>query len=410
MEYSKWPLQTPLKECLSTMGFINPTPIQSRVIPKVLEGRDILATAQTGTGKTGAFGIPLIERALSDDHLSLILAPTRELASQIFSVLQDLCRNTRLSGAYIVGGESFHRQQNAIQRGPSFVVATPGRLVDHLQQGTISLDCVNHFVLDEVDRMLDMGFAPQVKEITKRLPAKRQTLLFSATLPPESQRLSESLLNDPLRIAAPAKPEDKPLIQEQTERVQEDTKVDRLVELLNGGCTGKVLVFARTQSRTDRLATKLGRQKLPATALHGGLTQGQRRRSLQLFASGKCPILVATDIAGRGIDVPGINYVINFDMPANREDYIHRIGRTGRNGVEGTAISLIADQDAWKSRLVFGEPKKPEGASKGRRKKGRKVRFAADKTQKKTKPRRGKRPMRPGGKKRHHASGGQAQK
>lgn len=330
-----------LARSLEKMEFVRPTPVQAAAIPAALAGRDVLGTAQTGTGKTAAFGIPLLLKLYADtSRQALILAPTRELAAQIHQVLRQMGKRLTIHGALVVGGESFGRQADDLDRGADYVVATPGRLVDHIQEGTYYPDSVGYLVLDEVDRMLDMGFIPQVKRIVKCLPRERQTLLFSATLPDAIARLAGSLLSDPVRIAIGPVSTPVPQVAEETVRTAHDRKPGALLEQV-AGREGKILVFARTKSRAERLARLLCREGHRAVRFHGGRNQSQRKKALDQFRSGDQRIMVATDLAGRGIDVPDIAHVINYDPPASREDYIHRIGRTGRFGRTGNAVNFV---------------------------------------------------------------------
>lgn len=336
-----------LATALKRMQFVQPTPIQSASIPAALAGNDILGTAQTGTGKTAAFGIPLVARILSDkNQAALILAPTREIAAQIHGVLIQMAAGTFIRSVLVVGGESFNRQADHLRRGFDILVATPGRLNDHLEQRTVTLRRTGILVLDEVDRMLDMGFIPQVRQILRNVPNQRQTLLFSATLPSEVEGLARAFLKEPKRVAVGAKAEPVQQLTEETFRTTPDQKNSAVLKAV-GARQGRILVFTRTQSRTDRLAKLLDRSGHRVVALHGGRSQSQRRNALEMFRSGTHRIMVATDLAGRGIDVADIAHVINYDLPATREDYIHRIGRTGRMGKSGQALNflLIGDRD-----------------------------------------------------------------
>lgn len=339
---------------LERMDFLKPTPIQQAAIPAALSGKDILGTAQTGTGKTGAFGIPMLNQIHANPgKIGLILAPTRELAAQIHKVLRQMAKGLKLEGTVVVGGESFRRQAYDFDRGIDFIVATPGRLNDHLQEGTIHLDDVIFFVLDEVDRMLDMGFTPQIQQIVRYIPAERQTLLFSATLPKQAADMAAKFLRKPVRVAIEPTHATVP-IEERTIQTSHQQKTDLVISELNAG-TGKTLIFARTQSRTERLAKMIGRSGYKVVDLHGGRTQGQRRRALDMFRNGSHPIMVATDIAGRGIDVVDIETVVNFDVPGCRDDYIHRIGRTARNGKPGKALNFVTPEDTDVEEVLTGK-------------------------------------------------------
>ncbi len=336
------------------MQFLQPTPIQSSAIPAALEGKDILGTAQTGTGKTGAFCIPLLAKLHANGRQdALILAPTRELAAQIHEVLQQMSRGMKLHGVLIVGGESFGRQVQELRRGADYIVATPGRLNDHLREGTLNLSRIGFLVLDEVDRMLDMGFAPQIKQIVKELPKKRQTLLFSATLPSEIEGLAKSLLTTPVRVEIGNVAQPSAEITEKTIHTTHHGK-DAVVLSEVEQRMGKVLIFARTQSRSEQLAQLFFREGHEVVCLHGGRTQGQRKQALERFRAGTHRIMVATDLAGRGIDVTDIEHVINYDLPESREDYVHRIGRTGRFGKKGQAVNLLVTGDFMGEQVLSG--------------------------------------------------------
>lgn len=363
-----------LSHALSRMQFNTPTEVQAASIPAALEGRDILGTAQTGTGKTGAFGIPILS-ALSANpkKQALILAPTRELAAQIHQVLGQMSIGSRLTGALVVGGESFGRQRDILQRGAHYIVATPGRFNDHLQERTMPLNRICFLVLDEVDRMLDMGFAPQIKQILRYLPPVRQTLLFSATLPREVKSLAESYLKDPIRIEIGHKVLPKAQITEETIQTTHQGKNVAVLKELKVR-QGKILIFARTQSRTEALARMLYNEGYRVVALHGGRSQGQRKQALSRFKSGTHNIMVATDLAGRGIDVEDIEHVINYDTPQTREDYIHRIGRTARNGKTGRALNFMVPGDPDAEAIFSGIKPKPRVVFRSRQFRGRRSR------------------------------------
>lgn len=360
-------LHQPLNLALEGMAFREPTPIQAASIPPALEGRDILGTAQTGTGKTGAFGIPLMQFLhRQNQKQALVLAPTRELAAQIFDVLSKMSKGSPFKGLLVVGGESFGRQGEVFFRGCDFIVATPGRLNDHLGEGTMNLEHIGMLVLDEVDRMLDMGFAPQIKQILKFLPKERQTMVFSATLPSEVKTIAESFLKNPFRINVGAIHQPAPKVKEETLTV---AQTDKNKVVLNEISTrnGKIIVFAKTQTRTERLARILYDEGHKVVCLHGGRTQGQRKQALMKFREGSHRILVATDLAGRGIDVDDIEHVINYDPPQSREDYIHRIGRTGRFGKEGRALNLLVEGDVMGEMVFTGKKPKPRLIYRSRR-------------------------------------------
>jgi len=336
-----------LHQGLEKMKFVEPTPVQAATIPDALKGRDVLGIAQTGTGKTAAFGIPMLTRLFNDRYpIGLVLAPTRELAAQIHKVLEQMSsQGMKLHGALMVGGESFRKQSSQYDRGLDFIVATPGRLIDHLRQKSISLERAELLVLDEVDRILDMGFAPQIEEIMRHVPKRRQTLLFSATMPPEIQNLANRFLKNPLQVsiggdvAMPAAQ-----IEEQTIETTLREKQDLLIHHLRKK-KGKILIFCKTKDRCEILYTVLNRERLPCVRLHGDCSQGERKSALESFRRGKPDIMVATDLAGRGIDIVDIEHVINYDLPHSREDYIHRIGRTARAGRSGTALNFLTPGD-----------------------------------------------------------------
>jgi superfamily II DNA/RNA helicase len=363
--FNELSLPDALSKSLGKMNFISPTPIQKQAIPVALEGKDILGTAQTGTGKTGAFGIPLLTRLYAEPtQQALILCPTRELAAQINQVLRQMGKGLGMYGSLVVGGESFRRQRDELERGADYIVATPGRLNDHLQEGTVDLSGINFLVLDEVDRMLDMGFAPQIKEIMKYLSKDRQTLLFSATLPKEIQGLANQLMKNPVRVAIDTELKAAPQIEQKTVETSMDGKNSLILKEIEER-KGKILIFARTQIRTDRLATMLFREGHRVVRLHGGCTQWQRKDALDKFRRGTHTIMVATDLAGRGIDVTDIEHVINFDLPENHEDYIHRIGRTGRFGKAGQALNFVTPLDVDAERIITGVKPKPKFQFRG---------------------------------------------
>jgi len=365
--FQQFSLPPHLARALDLMNFKSPTPIQAASIPAALEGRDILGTAQTGTGKTGAFGIPLhafLQKQTTQQ--ALILAPTRELAAQILEVLNAMAHGSKTRGLLVVGGESFSRQAELFFRGVDFIVATPGRLNDHLSENTMHLNHVGLLVLDEVDRMLDMGFAPQIKQVVRLLPKERQTLLFSATLPPEVKTLAESFLREPVRVTVGKTHQPAPKVTEQTIRTTPDEKNQLVLKEIQERA-GKILIFAKTQNRSERLAQKLYDAGHKVVLLHGGRTQGQRKQALLKFREGTHRIMVATDLAGRGIDVEDIEHVINFDPPQSREDYIHRIGRTGRFGKEGKALNFLVPGDSNGELVLTGKRAKPKLIYRSRR-------------------------------------------
>lgn len=346
-------LQIPegLEKALRDMNFEKPTPIQAKAIPLALNHRDLIACAQTGTGKTAAFCIPVVARLVRvPQKTALILVPTRELAMQISGVLKELTVYLpEIQAALLMGGLPMQRQVRALQRKPRVMIATPGRLVDHLKRGTVSLSATELLVLDEADRMLDMGFAPQLNEILRFLPKARQTLFFSATLPINIERLSSRFLKDPVRVTVGPVSQPSEKIQQSVVQTTAAMKNNTLMDQLNLR-KGSVLVFARTQARTDEVAAYLEEYGHDVTRLHGGRTQGQRNSAVSGFKDGRFRILVATDIAARGIDISHIAHVINYDLPQVPEDYVHRIGRTARAGADGQAVSFVTPEDRhqWK--------------------------------------------------------------
>ncbi len=329
------------------MGFKQPTPIQRQAIPVGLTGADVLGCAETGSGKTVAFCAPILERLLASPQSdALILVPTRELALQIDECWAQLTRyTTNMRSAVIIGGVAFGGQTRALTEGRRLIIATPGRLLDLLDRRAARLERVAMLVLDEADRMLDMGFAPQLRRILAVLPKQRQTLLFSATWTAEVDRLSKAWTSRPTKVVVGEVSRAAPSITQQVVNVAKDGKSQKLFEMVSER-DGSILVFARTKARTDRVARFLSASGVKAQRLHGGRTQGQRNAALEAFRSGKTRVLVATDIAARGLDVSHITHVINYDLPVVAEDYVHRIGRTGRAGANGAAVSLVTPEDA----------------------------------------------------------------
>ncbi|MFI4955273.1 MAG: DEAD/DEAH box helicase [Gammaproteobacteria bacterium] len=345
-------LPAPLEKALKKMQFTIPTPIQAQAIPIALTERDVIGCAQTGTGKTAAFCIPLIARLLElPNKIGLILIPTRELATQIADVLKKLTSaSPELKQALLIGGASMDRQMNMLRNRPRIIIATPGRLMDHLARKTVSLDNIAVVVLDEADRMLDMGFAPQLNKIFQAVPRERQTLLFSATLPGDIEKMAAKWLNKPARVTVGKVAQTAAKISHSVVQTTVANKNNTLLDELNNR-QGSILIFARTRYRTDRLAKYLSGFGHPVTHIHGDRTQGQRNSAIKGFRSGEFRILVATDIAARGLDISHIAHVINYDLPQVAEDYIHRIGRTGRAGAEGQALCLLTPEDRqqWRS-------------------------------------------------------------
>ena len=340
-------LAQPILRAISDEGYTTPTPIQLKSIPALLKGRDLLGVAQTGTGKTAAFALPLLHRleqnagkARRGQPRALILAPTRELAGQIGGSFRSYGRHLRLRTTVVFGGTNIRPQIRALNQGVHVLVATPGRLLDLMNQGHVRLDGIETFILDEADRMLDMGFIPDVKRITAALPARRQTLLFSATMPKSIESLADGLLGDPVRVEITPTATTVEKTVQRVLFVPKDKKRALLSELLNDHSFSRVLIFTRTKHGADRVARHLQRGGVKADAIHGNKAQNARQRALKSFCTGRIRALVATDIAARGIDVEGVSHVINFDLPNEPESYVHRIGRTARAGAEGTAISF----------------------------------------------------------------------
>jgi ATP-dependent RNA helicase DeaD len=341
-----------LQSALNALQFQTPKDIQKAVIPIALSGRDVVACAETGSGKTAAYGIPLVARLLENPgKTGLVLAPTRELVAQIANFLQALTKDCRgFQVAAIVGGADIRRQLGQLKRNPRIVVATPGRLIDHLKRKNLKLENTAALVLDEGDRMLDMGFAPQLDQILRFLPKDRQTSLFTATLPDRVRKLADKYLRQPERINVGRTSLPVASIKQSIVELTVKEKDMRLVDELNLR-RGSVIVFMRTKHRTDKLARFLESYGFSVSLIHGGRTHGQRNRALEMFRSGRSRILCATDIAARGIDIPTVEHVINFDLPMMDEDYVHRIGRTGRNGASGEAVSFVTPEDrsAWQT-------------------------------------------------------------
>ena len=344
-----------LLKAVRAMGFSTPTPIQERSLPPALKGQDVLGSAMTGSGKTAAFVLPLLQRLFQERAATgkgaaprrpcvraLVLVPTRELAAQVESAVRDLARNTPARCVLVIGGASFHEQEQALRRGADIVVATPGRLLDHCSRRTLALDGVRVAVLDEADRMLDMGFMPDVRRIMASLPRDRQTLMFSATIPPDVERAVREFMRDPVRICVdpPATPASG--IVQMLYPVMADQKLELLVTILTKTKITSVVVFTRTRSRADQVARFLENRGMPVALLHSNRSQDQRDKAMAGFRGRTRQILVATDIAARGLDVRHISHVVNFDVPLHPEDYVHRIGRTGRVFAVGDAITLMS--------------------------------------------------------------------
>jgi len=345
MSFQQFGLHADLLKAVHQLGYHQPTPIQQQAIPVALTGRDLIGCAQTGTGKTAAFALPILNKLhpiTSGKIRALILTPTRELAAQINEVFQGLVAYTKLYTAAIYGGVGMPPQQRALRLGTDVIVATPGRLLDHMNNGVGRFDGLQFLVLDEADRMLDMGFLPDVKRIIARLPQQRQTMMFSATMPQEILHLSRQILRDPATIQVGRQAAPVEGVSQSAYPVAQHLKTDLLVALLEKIEMESALIFARTKIRTERLARHLKHGGFEAASIHGDRTQGQRLAALEGFRNRRYRILVATDIAARGLDVEGISHVINFDVPATPEDYVHRIGRTARAKAVGEALTLVA--------------------------------------------------------------------
>ncbi len=379
-------LPQPLMHALKQMQFSTPTPIQAQAIPPALAGKDVLGSAQTGTGKTAAFGIPLVATLMQEPTgTALVMTPTRELATQVLATLNSLLgKQSPIKTALLIGGESMPKQLRQLQARPRIVVGTPGRINDHLARKSLKLHQTRFLVLDETDRMLDMGFAPQIDKIRQLLPEKRQTLLFSATLPKNILRIAETYLSDPVRVAVGQTSQPAANIKQDVRHMVDEEKYPTLLSQLDER-SGSVLVFVKTKYGAEKMAKRLRAESHTAEAIHGDLRQNKRDKVIAAFRQRKNRILVATDIAARGLDIPHIEHVINYDLPQCAEDYIHRIGRTARAGAQGEALCFVspADKGKWAAinRLLnpdmphmkerSGKKKKPKGKKPFRSKKHR---------------------------------------
>ena len=355
MPFSHFGLHPDLLRGIRELGFTRPTPIQAEAIPPVLEGHDLIASAMTGSGKTAAFLLPILHRLADKPRgttRALILTPTRELAGQIDEHLSALALHTPLSGAAIFGGVGMGPQEHAFRRGVDVLVATPGRLLDHFRFPYAGLHGLEVLVLDEADRMLDMGFLPDIRRILKRLPSRRQTLFFSATMPPPIVTLSQEMLKKPVTINLERKAAPAVGITQAAYPVPAELKSALLVELLKRGEIRSVIAFTRTKHRANRVADYLVRHGVAAGRIHGNRSQSQRTQALAGFKAGKFPVLVATDIAARGIDVDALSHVVNFDVPASPDDYVHRVGRTARAGAAGDAFLFVSPQEEGDLRAI----------------------------------------------------------
>lgn len=354
MQFNQFNFHPKVTSGITTAGYVTPTPIQAQAIPKVMQGLDVMGLAQTGTGKTAAFALPILHRLMDGGRKSvraLVIAPTRELAEQIHTSFEQFGAATGLRSITIYGGVGFGPQAKKLKQGAEIVVACPGRLLDHIQQKTIDLARIDVLVLDEADQMFDMGFFPDIRKILSHLPKRRQTLLFSATMPNEIRKLAHEVLNNPETVqVATAAPADT--VSHALYPVPQHLKADLLLELLRHTDTNSVLVFTRTKHRAKRLGEKLTGSGYRAASLQGNLSQSRRQEALDGFRSGKYQVLVATDIAARGIDVSQISHVVNFDIPNTPEAYIHRIGRTGRAARTGDAFTMVTGEDTAMIRAI----------------------------------------------------------
>ncbi|HTR79120.1 MAG TPA: DEAD/DEAH box helicase [Gemmatimonadaceae bacterium] len=348
-------------DSVEAAGYTEPTPIQREAIPLILKGRDIMGLAQTGTGKTAAFTLPIVDLLVHGPRRTrvLVLTPTRELCIQVEESVRKYAKHSKLTAVSVYGGVPLDPQQKKLRAGVDIVVATPGRLLDHLERQNVVFDDLEVLVLDEADRMLDMGFAPQINRIVDQIPAYRQTLLFSATMPPEVEALARKYLRKPLLVQVGRRSAAAHTVTHAVYPVARDRKSTLLAHLLREASLDSVLVFVRTKHGADRVVRHLEHEGIPATAMHADKTQPQRIRALEDFRSGKIRVLVATDIAQRGLDISGITHVVNYDVPQQAEDYVHRIGRTGRAANEGDAFTFMAPDEIAMVRSVermIGQP------------------------------------------------------
>lgn len=353
MSFSELGLEPELIEAVVAKGYQTPSPIQAKAIPAILDGHDVLGGAQTGTGKTAAFSLPLLQR-LSASHFkmkrprALILTPTRELAAQVHQSIVDYGRSLELRSAVVFGGVGFQPQVSALRRGLDIIVATPGRLLDLCERGDANLSAIDVLVLDEADRMLDMGFIHDIKKILKLLPDKRQNLFFSATYSKEVKRLADSILRNPIEVEVAPRNSTADRVYQEAYRVGQKSKQSLLAKMIDEENWSQALVFTRTKHGANRLAKQLDKKGIEAVAIHGNKSQNARQRALKDFKDYRIRVLVATDIAARGLDIDSLPFVVNFELPNVPEDYVHRIGRTGRAGKEGKAVSFVGEgEDAY---------------------------------------------------------------
>ncbi|MDP2871448.1 MAG: DEAD/DEAH box helicase [Bacillota bacterium] len=353
LEFSEFQLSEIILRNIEELGYAQPTHVQSQAIPAALEGRNLLVTAETGSGKTAAFLLPMIQRLQAEGRRAgkirgLVMCPTREIASQTVEFAQALADGTGVQSASIYGGVAFGPQEQAFRSGVEIIVATPGRLLDHISRGNAKFDALSFLVIDEADRLMDMGFMPDLQRVLGFLPKQRQTMLFSATMPDEIMSLVRRIMSDPLRVEVGQLAMPPATVEQVVYPVAQERKTDLLIYLLRGKSGEKmetVLVFCRTKRRAERLAQQLTRARLNVTAIHGDRSQSQRETALAGFRSGEFRVLVATDVAARGLDIEAISHVVNYDLPEVAEVYVHRIGRTARAGATGRAYSFVTPED-----------------------------------------------------------------
>jgi ATP-dependent RNA helicase RhlE len=353
--FTQLKLNPALLKAVRELGFVRPTAIQAEAIPRALEGRDLLATAQTGSGKTAAFLLPIIHRLIDQPRRTtraLVLAPTRELAAQILEDFNALAVHTPVTGAAVYGGVGMGHQEHAFRSGVDIIIATPGRLIDHMRSSYAALGRVEFLVLDEADRMLDMGFLPEIRRILARLPSRRQTLFFSATMPPPIAQLAGEMLRAPVSLSLQRQAAPAAGITQAVYPVAQEIKSALILHLLRHGTMTQALIFTRTKHRANRLADYLVRAGIRTERIHGNRSQAQRTAALAGFKSGRVPVLVATDIAARGIDIDALGDVVNFDVPQVPDDYIHRVGRTGRMEATGEAFTFVAPEEEASLRAI----------------------------------------------------------
>ncbi|QEF96961.1 ATP-dependent RNA helicase RhlE [Stieleria maiorica] len=364
--FQEMELYRPLEKRLAELDYTVPTPIQAQTIPAAVEGKDILGCAQTGTGKTAAFALPILDylghdapRAASGRPLVLVLAPTRELAIQIGQSFHTYGKHVRFRQTLVYGGVGQSEQVRSLKKGAHVLIATPGRLIDLMDQGHVQLSDVEILVLDEADRMLDMGFMPAIKKIIAKLPDDRQSLFFSATMPPKIRQLADQLLFNPFEVNVTPKTKSVAKIDQSVRMMERSEKVERLVKVLRGDDVVRSIVFTRTKHGANALTRKLEKHQISAVAIHGNKSQSARQKALGAFRDNRISVLVATDVAARGIDIDDVTHVVNFDMPVDPESYVHRVGRTGRAGADGIAISFCTADEQDKLREIeklIGQP------------------------------------------------------